>query len=562
MTAWNYIVICLSLALLALLVVYEWKRANRARLLWRLFATVVLVAALAAIALPVTYRRRVTIGNKEGVLLTSGYDPDSVRFFMERNRGAVWMSEVDVEGMPAAGVKWIPMADIREAGLSVLHIFGDGLTREQCAELPSIPLVFHPSAMRAGIVSINWQRSLWPGETCRIQGRFYNPDRKAVKLLLTWMRTVLDSVDIRPGEDSDLELRTVPLQAGRAVYRLIALRGADTLEQVVIPVEVLPGKKLRVLVLAASPDFENRFLANWLSDGGHGVAVRTAISKGKYDHAYLNMATTAVDHLTPVLLDKFDVVIADAAELKAMSGGEYILLRKEVERRGLGLIIKADSTSGKMDKPGGRSLIRDSLGRTLVSASIYGSGKIILTNLHSTYARLLAGQKREYAALWTSVMQAAAGRDAVGERWQLTPALPVADRPVKALLRWAGNGLPQGLFEEEGDSALPVTAYLAQRPLLSFAWDGIYWPRVAGWQSVHTPQGERNWWYVWPAGDWRALHQVERMKQTKQWIAGMNNMKIEKAGRMVEEEGQAAGKGWFFLLAALCCLFLWVERKI
>ena len=79
MSFWNYIVVCLSLLLLATLLWWEIKRSNKARLTGRIIATVLLVASLAAIALPVTYTSRGTAGSGEGVLLTEGYDPDSAR---------------------------------------------------------------------------------------------------------------------------------------------------------------------------------------------------------------------------------------------------------------------------------------------------------------------------------------------------------------------------------------------------------------------------------------------------------------------------------------------------
>jgi len=136
----------------------------------------------------------------------------------------------------------------------------------------------------------------------------------------------------------------------------------------------------------------------------------------------------------------------------------------------------------------------------------------------------------------------------------------VIDQPVRASLRCTGSGMPQGFFEEGGDGAMPVVAYLAQRPLLSFAWEGMYWPRVAGWQSVHTSQGDRTWWYAWSPGDWRALHRIERMRETGRWIAGVGNGKAKNKG--MEEVQEQVGKEWFYLLVLLSCLFLWVERKI
>jgi len=560
MTTWSYIVICLSLALLVLLVVCEVRRENRARLWWRIAADVLMIAALAAIALPIGYTRAASGGEKEGILLTEGYNMDSIQL-----KAPMWVAPEDVKGR----------------GLSRLHVYGYGLTKEECDRLPDVPVVFHPSSMQAGVVSIDWKRLLSPGEVCRIQGRLFHARGKEVKIFLTGMGTTLDSAEIKAGEEGDFELRTIPLQASRVLYHLIVLSGVDTLEQESIPVEVLPGKGLNILLLAAAPDFENRFLVSWLSDKEHGVAVRTAISKGKYDYAYRNIAEVIPDHLTPALLDKFDIVIADAAELKAMGGVAYASLRRQVAEKGLGLIIKADSTSlghgvralgGRdsvlrmaiTDKQGDRPMIKDSLGRTLVSANMYGAGKIILTTLNATYVRLLTGDKKAYAALWTSLLQQAVSEGGGLERWQFEPDLPTVDRPVRVMLQSAGSSLPQALMDvgEVMEGTRPVVVYLAQDPLLPFAWEGVYWPREAGWQTVRTSQGEQHWWYIWKKDDWKTLRRMERIREMQEWAERVGKKEGEQAKEGSEARTVLVSKGWFYILFILCCLFLWVERKI
>lgn len=533
MNFWNYIVLSLSLLLWIVLLLWEIRRANKARMAGRIIAATLLVAALAGLALPVTYTSRSTAERKEGVLLTEGYDPDSARVYLS--------SGVEVK-------------DLKDIHLSTLHILGYGLTEDERAALPGIPVLFHPSPMRTGIVSLSWRQQLLPGELFRIQGSCYNAADAPVKLLLFGINALLDSAVIR-SQEGDFELRTIPLQAGRAVYKLMAVSGKDTLEQESIPVEVLPGRDLKILMLAASPDFENRFLARWLSDKGHGVIVRTAISKDKYDHAYLNASAMAVDHLSPSLLDKFDVVIADAAELKAIGPTQNDYLWHAIAEKGLGLVIKADSTS----KIGERSLLRDSLNHTLISESMHGAGKIILTRLSTTYARLLAGERKEYSSLWAHILQQVARGKDVGERWQVSPALAQTDHPIKMLLQSAVS-LPQGLLDGK-DTDAPTSVYMAQDPLLPFCWEGTYWPRESGWQVAHTPEGERSWWYVWKDGDWKNIHRRERLEGTQQWIAARG----ERRGPSAEEKEAPdvlVAKGWFYVLFVLSGLFLWVERKI
>jgi hypothetical protein len=479
----------------------------------------------------------------------------------------------------------------------------------------------------------------------------------------------LDSVVIAATtKETDFELNTIPAQSGRSVYQLLVLSqtepgkgtgahgtadtpgiastpgttdtpgtasthgtaGAhgtasthgtagthsairtDTLEQESLPIEVLPAKKLKILLLATSPDFENTFLANWLARDGQAVAVRTAISRGKWDKAYLNMPETPLDPLTPSLLDKFDLVIADAAALQEGSDVERMGLRRQVAEKGLGLIIKTDSVARGWGGVPVVPLLKDSLSKVQVSNGIYGAGKVVFTTLNTTYSRMLAGAKKEYAAYWSLLLQKAARESTPEEDWQFAPHLPRVDEPVEALLQTNKNTLPQGQFaapfahatsapgqlrlidssssqlagsgsSQEADA--PARAvYLAQDPWLSFFWRGTYWPKTAGWQSAASLQGEPSWWYAWSGKDWLPLTRRQRWKETEEYIAARaagpaeagREMAADRAGRdrgaaavrTETERPDAAGeripvpKVWFYVFFMISCVFLWVERKI
>jgi hypothetical protein len=543
MSFWNYIVLFLSLPLLVVLVLWEIRRANRARLSGRLLATVLLVVSLAAIALPITYTSSRTEKEKEGVLLTEGYDPDSARFYLSSG------SEVKITD------------DIR---LPVLHILGYGLKENERAVIPEIPVLFHPSPMQTGIGSLQWTERVFPGEPYRIQGSFYNGTSNPVKLLLVGIGSALDSAELG-SKRSSFELKTVPLEVGRAIYKLVAVSGKDTIEQESVPVEVLTPEPLSILMLAASPDFENKFLAGWLSERKHKVIVRTAISRDKHDRAYLNTSAMPVDQLSPSLLDNFDIVIADAAELRNMGPAGHSCLWNAIAGKGLGLVIKGDS----MSVPGEKPMVLDSLHHPLVSESMHGSGKIVLTDLHTTYARLLSGERKEYASLWTYILQQAGKKKEIEEHWSFSPELPESDHPVRVRLQTAAP-MPQGrLHGSDDENGSPVDAYLEQDRFLSFIWSGVYWPRESGWQCAIAPLKGEGWWYVWKEGDWKNIHRRERLEGTKEWI---DERKAVKRRTGDEGKGQAAGgrnakniliaKGWFYLLFVLSGLFLWVERRI
>src|SRR5688572_12610703 len=86
MIEWNYIVICLSILLLAFLVWKEFKKNNKARLKWRLLASIFAVISLACLALPIQYNRDVKVDvSRSIVLLTEGFNVDSVNTLLNTN---------------------------------------------------------------------------------------------------------------------------------------------------------------------------------------------------------------------------------------------------------------------------------------------------------------------------------------------------------------------------------------------------------------------------------------------------------------------------------------------
>jgi hypothetical protein len=583
MMGWTYIAGGVCLVLLAFLLWKEGRRADRARLAGRMTAVVLAAAALAGLALPLTYHRTVPAeAEGEGILLTEGYDPDSVLAFV-----AAHPAIHDIWG-DVAGAKWEDMTV--GAGkawpVSLLHVFGYGLTGAEWAELRA-PLQahavdFHAGPRAAGIVAVDWPRRLLKGERLRVQGHWQG---HPVKLVLAGLGGVLDSAGDVNG---DFSLGAVPAQNGCAVYRLMAIAGRDTLEQEEIPVEVRSGRQLKILILAATPDFENTALANWLAGSGQQVASRTLVSRDKFQTSFVNMAPRSLDRLTPSLLAGFDVVIADATALPVEGGVELQALRRRVEENGLGLIIKVDSAgpggvgiggAGQAqiaraadsmqppyirERPGMRTLARDSFSRAAVGGGLYGAGKVVFTTLNTTYVRMLAGQRSAYAAYWAGLLGRVAREPELGERWQLIPALPRVREPVVAMVE-TGADMPQGVVGGEG-------VYLAEDADLLFDWRGTYWPERAGWKTLNTLNGDTTNIYIWPRESWVTLYREQRRRET---LSYLEKSRSEKGGRSGDGDGLGRGsssvagkqsvpvpKYWFYIIFLISVLFLWVERKI
>ncbi|HEY0609488.1 MAG TPA: hypothetical protein VGD35_07520 [Chitinophaga sp.] len=434
----------------------------------------------------------------------------------------------------------------------------------------------------AGIQSVYWQRQINAGADLHLQGRFKNSATTPVKLLLNGFNEHLDSITIPPQEERSFDLNTRPRHIGRALYTLLAL-AKDTLVSEPIPVEVLPVRPLKVMILAASPDFENKFLANWLSEHDYVVAMRTAISRNKYSYAFLDTARFPLERITPALLTAFDLLVSDAGALSALGRDELGAIRSQVEEKGMGLIIRADSNiaphqfynqpftlTAALDKnerplllhsagadkpvalvtapaawlrsvPGLQPLIWDPQQHILAGSSLYGEGRLLLTTLSNTYTWILSGQPAAYQSLWSLLLQQAARQQPLQAHWRTGLSFPKVHQPVPLQLETA-QPLPAATVNAASLS-------LSQDGALPSHWQGVYWPAQSGWQTAVSSQGDSSWWYAFSEKDWQYLSGREE--------ASGRNIIAAQTGN-----SRRAPLIWFMILFMLSVVFLWAEEKL
>lgn len=129
MTIWNTIVIVACTVLALSKIWLEYRRPNRMRLTLRIIATLVIAVALACIALPITYATKTLTGIKDGVLITKGFDADSLSRYQNSK---LFTTETAIQkANPKYKIALIAdLADIPRGKLNIanLHILGYGLT--------------------------------------------------------------------------------------------------------------------------------------------------------------------------------------------------------------------------------------------------------------------------------------------------------------------------------------------------------------------------------------------------------------------------------------------------
>jgi hypothetical protein len=592
---WNtgVIIICI---LLAFFVVWkEYARPNKARLLQRIIAVIAGAVAMACIALPITYQADIAKqSNNEAVLLTEGFNTDSLnRYGAEK----LFTLNKDIKKTIHKAVLLNNVDDlVNDFKISRLRILGNGLNAEDLQQLNHLPVIFNFNQMPVynGITAISWNEKLKIGEELNIQGSFKNSSAKKIKLILKGLSTGLDSINIGTDTLTTFNLSTIPKNTGNNIYSLLAIAGSDTIERETIPVQIEQIKPLKVLILTASPDFEIRFLKNWLSEKGYSIAVRSAISKDKFNKEFINMGQFSLDHLSASLLGQFDVLIGDLAVLKTLNGADAAVLQQAVIQKGLGVVIRADSTQRsnswlQRDFPSDRlagkdplpvslilqgktgkfaklnvglvyinnqnntqSLVSDEQGHILAGSTLAGAGNLVFTPLNNTFSWMLNGNKNDYANLWSLLITKAARAAQVTEHWSVLSAIPLLSSPVQLQLETATN--PSSIKIGEADIA-PL-----QNSLAHFEWHVTYRPQASGWQSVKQANGLLNWFYIYKDDNWKIIRTLKTLADTKVYIA-KNAISVNVTKQIHEKVTIAVSKIYFYVLLLIAFVYLWVEAK-
>ncbi len=585
----DYSIIALSVCLFVFLTWLEYRRPKKARLIWRLMASALATAALACLIVPVNIIKTSTKNSGEAILLTQGFDKDSL--YKYKNIQAYTADIAILKDNPSLKLKYIPGLEFftAQSVKPKLHIFGYGLDKSDLQQIKNFATEFHVSSAPTGISDFHWRQSIKLGEKLVLQGKFNNTSQKSLKIVLKGFGSTLDSAIIQPGSNPDFELSTIPKHLNRAVYQVVALAGKDTVEREDIPIQVNELKVLNILVLASSPDFEDKFLKNWLYEQKYRVAVRTAISKNKFSTEYLNSAKTAIDRLSTVALQKFDLVIADMPQLDALSPTESSILKAELSR-GLGLVIQSDSiakpsyfsrifaqyssqpTATKKTildlpdrkaslilpdyqayirkQPGNQPLISDDKG-IVVNCKLYGAGKILLNTISNTFTWPLSGNKADYASFWSLIIEKAARKTPASEKIMLADFASVNEA--------------SGIVASDNSAAPVITSgtshiYPEQNPDMPYEWSGVFWPVKTGWIQLSSNPENLSWQYVYNNNQWKSLKAARTIALTKSFLG--TNTHSEPGLSKPQIELKPIPRIYFFIIFLITCAYLWYESKI
>lgn len=594
----NSYIILSTLVLLGFLILKEIRRKNKANLIFRVAASCLAVIALIFIAIPITYQKKADLKEENtAVLITEGFHQDSLEKF--KNIPAFTTNAVVARGNRS--VKLIPDLEgflAMNQQFSKFHVLGYGLEAQEIEMIQDKNLVFHPSPLPSGVQSVHWNKTIKSGEQLVLSGNYLNTDDKPIKLVLKGLGTNLDSVSIPAGRSENFQLKTIPKHLDKAVYALISITAKDTILNEKIPVFVQAQDPLKVLILSSSPDFENKFLKNWLFENQYSIAVRSAISKNKFSTEFLNSTRINLDRITPSVLENFDVLISDPDELSALSRAENQAIQNQLSN-GMGLIMIADSipkgeglfngifdtkaliradektislnwddynskkmtlgSSGSfriLPKDGSQALVKDDKANIMVSSKLSGRGRILLSSINDSYTWMLGNDPKSYSSYWSKLIGDVAWKRELNSVWSLEAPLPVLNQETLIMIETGSDSIPIASTEAE-------LLKFAQDAILGFQWTAPYWPQKTGWHLLdieNSPDPIQSWYYIFNKNDWASVHAVEKIKNNRKFAEESFSQSNEQniSERYYREPVPPV---YFFILFLLSCTYLWLEAK-
>ncbi len=573
-----------------------WRRTRKRQRGARVVAGAVAAAALWLLAFPPLRPR--PAARAEAILLTDGYQPDTLQQLLQR-LGAntpLWY-----HGSMPAPAQARPLASLltlteQRPALRRLHVVGYGLPSAELAALGNVAVQAHAPPEPLGFRTALWNQKIALGETFLVEGTVASPkSSQPAWVYLSAAGTVRDSVRLPAGAGA-FQLRYPPKTAGLAIYKLQLRRAGQMLAAEPLPVEVTTTQLPAVLLLTATPAFEFKFLKNYLAEAQYPVALRTTVSRGLVQTDFVNQPTQELSRLMPALLSQYKVLVADAPTLGALSAAEAQAVQKAISAGRLGLLVLAEAAPLPRATPGRtafaivpraiaqtvpqvltwpnappearaalpaqlrpavglRSLVTGP-GQALVAASHrLGLGFVVVSVVPETFRWALQGRAPLYASFWNQLLTAAVPPAQPAAAWHTVSRWPRAAQPLTLHL---AATLPESQPTVGSLTGPSVRLALRQDTRLSEWSTAQFWPAAPGWHRVRGPGRTLHSFFVYPDSAWQGPERQARQQAFRARALAM------PAASAISQENvlEPWPAGWFFGLFLLAAGYLWLEEKL
>lgn len=582
--------IVFALVLFCYIVVNERRSKSRVPYLVRCTAGLLAIGALTGLLFPLSYPSSWSFSpNSDELAIFTRGTPETAIDISVRNSDAVTTDSIIARKFQ------IPLIEDWEAFLqqyphTPFAVHGFGLTPYQLKALDGHPIRYHAPEQPHGFIFGEWPLQLPASTPLVMHGQYNNPSEQEAKVILLSAAQPVDSAIIPPQSTHPFTLTCHPKQLGNNLFSVLAIAGQDTLQHEKLPVTIRPSQPLHVVMLAASPSFEYKFLTNWFQQLHYGTAFRARISTGKFSFSYSEASSTSLAYpLGESTFKHTDLLIADEAELAACSRHEQQVIAEAV-RSGMGLLLfihdgKTSSLLGKQFRASAistkheqgvtmRSAAKKDYPRLPVSAlstiqinpsqrpllyhneqvvaasQLYGKGFVTAMTISNSYIWWLRNQQASYAQFWSFLLDNTAAGRRQNPHYVQTPRFPTAHKRTDLSLQHPDTPI-----------SIDGTAYpLLQHESLPDFFQLSFWPRRTGWHSMEVPQGDSTWFYVYDNSDWQAAKDFAAMQAMESFVTENSKKRPEEARNKSRLKNEVP-KWLFFLLFLIAASILWYASR-
>lgn len=563
------------------LLVLEWLKPRRF-FVYRLLAVIIAMLSIGMLMFRPSYLIRDK--SDQYLVLTLNYQKQHIDSVLEAHPELIVISYGD-SSKRESNEKIQTRQQVKMLDGKIAFIAGEGLSKSHFNLLQHKTFHYLPGQKPNGILEISLPSPTYPGHLSVIKGKFNAQESTILQLIDPAGK--IDSLILKYPGEHDFTFQVLPKQAGKVLYTLKTIT-SSTEETANVPLIISEPQKLEVLMLQLAPSFEMRQLKNFLTEQGHGIQVRTQLSKSNFSHERVNTELNQVTSINDDALKNYDLLLLENSTLEKLSQRETEAIVKAT-KAGLGILMLMDQADNKNKQANFVSsipLLKDD--HDTIHLSFYGSskkhilkkqrlsinpkqdvipvlantdrvlsayrhqgfGKVAIQLINETYQLRLSGDSTAYAAIWTDLISKSSRTKPIKTEITITDQLPYYIGAPLTLNIISDEDKPLLYYENQ---IVPITEDL----VIDNLWSATLRPQKIGWNSVQLSDSSQYDFYISGEHEWSALRRQKQMDLHQAEVTEQREGDYESIARYKSVPSYS-----FYLIFLFAMGFLWLAPKL
>lgn len=573
-----YTIILPGLVVLAIIMVFNELKGERRRVIRVVVSILVFISALILALRPSTKK---LLDPDSIILLTENYDKE-ITDGLKASLSNFRLIDLSAPGQSLNNA-------LRNNSIKEIYLSGDGLDYYQIKNL-NLPVTYIPSNAPKGIIDIRYESQISKGKLRQVEV-VTRMDQEGL-LVVERPSNESDTIQVERGENSLLITEVALIEGNFLDYLFLYDSANNLIDKGIIPYEVKQPKPITVLFLMGYPNFETRFIKNWLAENNHKVAVRYKVSKDKFIMETINLENQATNLADPKWLSSVDLIISDRYGWDDLGSLLRNRIMERVKSQGLGILFIPSSESDisnssisriinkesfannsnpraeftllesgvkfilpKMEVTSGSDpftfpIYSDSKGSIISFGTFNGLGRIGFSLVGNTFSLVLNGFKDTYSNYWSEVI------NRLSKNWN-KDVVKIENEQINRV----GNPVNLKFTSKLENPNLMIDSIklgIRQSPYFDDTWSATFWPQRDGWHSIEVADTLAGYLFVYPD---EFMVNVER--ETKRSLNEINFNKGPATSIVHLVSKYQAVPFWSILAILVACLgFLWLEPRL